>query len=475
MAVDNKQIATDVLELVGGAENVTIATNCMTRLRLTLKDNSKADVEKIKKVKGVLGCQFSGSQLQVIIGQNVPKVLDEFVTISGVTRGAAVEENLDADKPKEKLTPKGVWNAVLDYLSGTMTQLIPLIMAAGLFRTFAVVLGPQVFGLLSDTDPTYTFFNTTLYEAGFYFLPIFLGYAAAKKLGASPMLGMLSGAILIAPSIISAAAEGGAISVYGYQMTATNYSQTVLPIMLTIPVLAVVEKFMKKHVPDVLSTLFAPFFTMIVVVPIMFIALAPVGNLLGQGIAALLFGLQNMGGIFTTLAMMILGAFWQLFVVAGMHMPVIMLAQVQILQVGSDPFLFVATNCAMTAVWGCAIGAFLRIRNKEEKGLCAGYVVSALLGGVTEPALFGTILRFRRTMIGMIIGGAAGALVSSLLHVTLYVGAMATNFLVFLGYLQGGMENTICAIIGMVVACVVAAVVVYFTGFSKEELAEMEA
>lgn len=469
---DNKQIATDVLALVGGAENVQVATNCMTRLRLTLVDNAKADVEKIKKVKGVLGCQFSGSQLQVIIGQNVPKVLDEFVAISGVKQGAVVNENLDA--PKEKLTLKGIGNKMLDYLSGTMTQLIPLVMASGLFRTFAVILGPQVLNILSDTDPTYIFFNTTLFEAGFYFLPIYLGYAAAKKLGANPMLGLLCGGILVAPSIVAAAGEGAVISVYGMHIAAVNYSQTVLPIILTIPVLYVVEKFMKAHVPDVLSTLFAPFFTMIVVVPIMFIVLAPVGNLLGQGIASILFGLQNFGGVFTILAMMILGAFWQLFVVAGMHMPVIMLAQVQIMQVGYDPFLFVATNCAMTAVWGCAIGAFLRLRNKEEKGLCAGYVVSALLGGVTEPALFGTVLRFRRTMLGMIIGGAAGALVSALLNVTLYVGAMATNFLVFLGYLQGGLQNTICAVIGMLVALVVAAVVVYFTGFSKEELAEME-
>lgn len=315
---DNKQIATEVLELVGGAENVKIATNCMTRLRLTLKDNNKAEVEKIKKIKGVLGCQFSGSQLQVIIGQNVPKVLEEFVAISGVTRGAAVDENLD-DAPKEKLTLKGIGNATLDYLSGTMVQLIPLVMAAGLFRTFAVVLGPQVFGLLSETDPTYTFFNTTLYEAGFYFLPIYLGYAAAKKLGTNPMLGLLCGGILVAPSIVSAAAEGSMMSVYGIQIAAANYSQTVLPIMLTVPVLYVVEKFMKKHVPDVLSTLFTPFFTMIVVVPIMFLCLAPIGDLLGQGVAAVLFGLQNFGGVFTILAMVILGAFWQLFVVAGMH------------------------------------------------------------------------------------------------------------------------------------------------------------
>lgn len=173
MAVDNKQIATDVLELVGGAENVTVATNCMTRLRLTLKDNSKADVEKIKKVKGVLGCQFAGSQLQVIIGQNVPKVLAEFIAMSGVKQGAAVDENLDA--PKEKFELKNLPNIILDYLSGSMTQLIPLLMAGGLFRTIAAVLGPTMLGVISDTDPTYTFLYTTLYEATFYLYPHLLG------------------------------------------------------------------------------------------------------------------------------------------------------------------------------------------------------------------------------------------------------------------------------------------------------------
>ena len=157
---DNKQIATDVLALVGGAENVQVATNCMTRLRLTLVDNAKADVEKIKKVKGVLGCQFSGSQLQVIIGQNVPKVLDEFVAISGVKQGAAVNENLDA--PKQKFELKQLPNIILDYLSGSMTQLIPLLMAGGLFRTFAVIIGPMMLNLVPETDPTYTFFYTCL-------------------------------------------------------------------------------------------------------------------------------------------------------------------------------------------------------------------------------------------------------------------------------------------------------------------------
>lgn len=475
MAVDNHQIAVDILPLVGGADNVTIATNCMTRLRLTLKDNSKADLDAIKKVKGVLGTQFAGSQLQIIIGQNVPKVLAEFVAISGVKQGEEVNENLDA--PREKIQLKDIPNIILDYLSGSMTQLIPLLMAGGLFRTIAAVLGPTMLGVLSDTDPTYTFLYTTLYEATFTFIPIYLGYAAAKKLGASPVLGMLLGGALMAPSVVSAVSSNGGsgiISVYGIQITAANYQQTVLPIILSVPVLYYVEKFFKKHMPDVLSTVFTPFCTMIVTIPIAFIILAPIGNALGSVIANALFALSDLGGIGTLIVMAVLGAFWQLFVVCGMHMPVILLAQVQIIAVGYDPFVFVSTNCAMAAVWGCAFGAFLKMKNPEEKSLAIGYVISAIAGGVTEPALFGILMRFRRTMLGMFIGGAIGAVFSGIVGVTYYLAGGASNFLVFTNYLQGGQMNTILAIAGMAISFVIAAIVVYLTGFSKEELAAMD-
>ena len=347
MAVDYQKIAEGVLANVGGKDNVASATHCMTRLRLTFKDKSKVNSDAIKGLTGVLGINWAGEQLQVIIGQAVPKVYDAVLAM-GVAGGGSIDENLDENLTKEKLTPKAIGNKILDYLSGSMVQMIPLIMASGLFRTLAVVMGPQMFNLWAADSGIYTFFYTTLYEAGFYFLPIYLGYCAAKKVGANPLLGLLSGGILIAPSIITAATAGTTINVYGLDIAAANYSQSVLPIILTIPVLAVVEKFMKKHVPEVLSTLFTPFFTMIVVVPIELIVLAPIGNLIGQGIAAIIFGLADLGGIGVLIVMAILGAFWQLFVIAGMHMPVILLAQVTLLQTGVDPFLFVATNCAMT-------------------------------------------------------------------------------------------------------------------------------
>ena len=157
-----------------------------------------------------------------------------------------------------------------------------------------------------------------------------------------------------------------------------------------------------------------------------------------------------------------------------MHMPVILLAQVQIIAVGYDPFVFVATNCAMTAVWGCAFGSFLRIRNKEEKSLSLGYVVSAIAGGVTEPALFGVLMRFRRTMLGMFIGGSIGAVVSGILGVTYYLAGGASNFMVILNYFQGGQQNIIFAVIGMAISFVIAAVVVFLFGFTEKELKELD-
>lgn len=471
---DNKKIASEVVAAVGGAGNINSALHCMTRLRLAIKDRGLVDERAVNAIKGVLGSQWSGGQYQVIIGQSVPKVHAEIVA-QGVSSGGMVDENLDQGLSQERLTPKVVGNRILDYLSGSMVPLIPLIMGGGLFRTIAAIIGPTMLGLVAADNPLYIFLYTTLYEASFYFLPIYLGYTAAKKLGASPVLGLLAGGVLIAPTVVAAAAGQTPISVYGLEIVPENYAQSVLPIVLTIPVLHVVEQFMRKHVPDVFSTMFTPWFTMIVVVPIELIVLAPLGNLIGNGVANALFGLADLGGVGILVVMAILGAFWQLFVIAGMHMPVILLAQVQIIQAGYDPFVFVSTNCAMAAVWGCAIGAFLRIRNKEERGMTAGYIVSALLGGVTEPTLFGVLLRWRRTMLGMFIGGAIGAVVSGLLGVTYYLAGGASNLLVITNYFQGGTGNIVSAAIGMSISLVIAAIVVYLMGFTKEELAELDA
>ena len=171
---DNRQIAKDVLEAVGGSINVTHATHCMTRLRLTLKDEKKADDAVLKKIDGVLGVVHQGGQTQIIIGQNVPKVYQAFCELGGITAAS----DTDAEKPKEKLTAKGVFNNILNYLSGSLTPLIPVIIAAAMFKTILAIIGPDMLKLITAESDLYRLLDF-VYDAGFYFLPIYLGFTSS--------------------------------------------------------------------------------------------------------------------------------------------------------------------------------------------------------------------------------------------------------------------------------------------------------
>ena len=327
MAVDNKKIAEDVLAAVGGASNVTNVTHCMTRLRLNLKDQSIPNDDEVKKIKDVLGAQWSGGQYQVIIGQNVPKVYDAAIAL-GVKGEGSIDENLDGGT-KEPLTLKTAGNKILNYLSKTMVMTIPIIMGAAMFRTIAVVCGDGMLGIWSADSDIYNFFYNWIYNAGYYFLPVYLGWAAAKQLGCSQPLGMMLGGVLIAPefmTLVNAAADSGVTTtmVYGVlPAQLNNYSSTVLPMVLSMPVLMVVEKFMKKVVPDMLSTVFVPVGTMAVMIPVSLCALAPIGSILGSMVGNFMFGLGNAGGIVTILSLVVIAALWEFLVMTGMHLSLI--------------------------------------------------------------------------------------------------------------------------------------------------------
>lgn len=474
MAVDNKQIATDVLAAVGGPDNITSATHCMTRLRLNLKDESVPDEDKVKAIKGVLGAQWSGGQYQVIIGQNVAKVYDEFVKL-GVKGAGSIDENLDPDAPKEKLTAKKAGQNILNYLSKTMVALIPIMLAAGLFRTIGVVFGPGMLNLWSADSDLYNLFYNWLYDAGFYFMPIILGWSAAKQLGASQPLGMMLGAVLVAPEftqLVTDAAGTGATTtmIYGiFPAQLNNYANSVLPMLLSIPVMWQVEKFFKRVTPDMLQAMFVPFLTMFVMVPIELCVLAPIGSICGAFLGNTLFGLGNIGGFATVLALVVISGLWEFFVMTGMHAVLAMLGIAQIATAGSESCVMVAACIAQFATWGMAFGAFLRLHEKDEKGAMLGYFVSGLVGGVTEPALYGCGFKYTRCLGGMVAGGALGGLVAGIGHVSLYVFA-GSNVLALVGYVGGGTANLVWGTVASVVAFAVAAAVTFVSGFTKEQL-----
>ena len=460
---DYKELASSLIDLVGGAENVTGVTHCMTRLRFNVKDNSKVDADAIKATKGVLGYVNQGGQHQIIIGQTVDKVYDDVLAVGGFAAQKAIEENLD-EAVKEKVTFKSVFNSILNYLSGSVTPLIPLILAAALFRTLQSILGPQMLNVISETDDLYVVLGM-VYNAGFYFLPIYVGYTASRKLGVNPALGLLMGGVLIAPELISLAAAGTAsIKVFGIPAPVTSYAQTLLPIILSIWVMSYVEKFFNKVIPATLRTIFAPFLTMVVMVPVALCLLAPLGNFVGNYVGTALVGLGNVGGF---IAVAIIAALWEFLVMSGMHLVLAITMMTVMITTGHEGIVSPAACCATFSAFGMALGAALRLKNKEEKSDNIGYFIAGLLGGVTEPALYGTGLKYKKPLIGMAIGGALGGLYAGLTHVNVYALA-STNVLMVLGYIGEGTGNLVNGIISCVIAMVGAAVATYLLGVDEQ-------
>ncbi|MEX2805092.1 PTS transporter subunit EIIC [Streptococcus sp. H31] len=466
MTDNNKLMAEKILAAVGGKENISSATHCMTRLRLNLKDTSIPKKDDLMAVQGIIAVVESGGQYQIVIGQNVAIVYPEFTRLAGLTAEKPIDENLD--QPKEKLTLKGIGSRIMNYLSGSMTPLIPALIGAAMFKTIQVVIGPDLLRLVSAEDDTYLLCGF-VYSAFFYFLPIFLGFTAARKLGASQLLGAMLGALLLVPDFT--ALNGQTFHIYGFLSTKVyDYSQSILPIILTVWVMTYIERFFKRIVPDVLSTIFVPFLTLLITVPIELIALAPLGNVLGDFIGRGLIGFGDFGGF---IAIALVAALWEFLVMTGMHQVLILFAIAGIAQNGYDNFVTVAGFAATWAAFGMAFGAFIKIRNKEQKATAFGAFVSGILGGVTEPALYGIGMRYKRPFIALAIGGGLGGLYAGLTGVANYLMG-ATNFLAVLGFVGGGTTNIINGCIGSFIAFSATALLTYFIGFEKESQALKE-
>ena len=461
---DNAKIAGDVLAAVGGKENVNSALHCMTRLRFTLKDESVVNDDTVKNIPGVLGVAKTGGQYQVIIGTNVPEVYNEVVKL-GVAAGGEVDENLDADVTAKKLTPKEIGNNILNYLSGSVVPLIPVLIAGGLFKTLSAIFGPTLLGIV-PADSQFITLCDIVYDAAFYFIPIIAGFAAAKKLGANPFLGAFMGAILIDPKFIQLGTDGVAFSVYGIPAPTLTYGQTLIPVLLSVAAMAPIQKFFDKHLPDSIRTVFAPFLTFVVLMPIALCLLAPLGNYVGTGIAAFFEWLSNTP--FGWLAVTLIAATWPMLVLTGMHVGLAAIALAQFAQVGSDSVVLMAATVQAFTASGVGLAAWLRFRDPEKKSLALGYFITQFIGGVGEPLLYGIFLRYKRPWLGTLAGGAAAGLYAAITQVVFYTPT--SGLFSPLAFAGGSQANFVNGIIATVIGMVVAFIVTWFFGFTKEQL-----
>lgn len=452
---DNRKIAAEILKAVGGEANITNATHCMTRLRLTLKDESLADTEAVKGISGVMGQQFKAGQYQVIIGTNADKVYKEFANISGI-ENASSEDSTSYTSGK-KLTLKSVGTGIMDTLSGSLTPVIPVILAASIFKMIVAVFGPDMLGILSTESNLYTLF-TFVGDAGYYFFPLLLGYTSAKKMGVSPVLGIFMGGIMLHPTMVQMATDGAAFTIYGIPCNVQNYSSTLLPIILSVWAMSYVERFFKKIIPDTLKILFVPVLTIAVMLPVSLCILGPAGAFLGKYICALIIAFSNTFGF---VGAAVIGALWEFLVMTGMHHVMITQMILVFSETGCDPVVTLGAASASLAVTGMCLGCALAFKGKEEKSLSLSYVVATFLGGVTEPGLYGLGMRYRKPFIGMAAGGFAGGLYAGLMGVKAYAMVPVASFLAMTGYAGGSTMNLVHGIISGAIAVVVATIVTY--------------
>jgi len=466
------ELASSILQKIGGASNVVSVTHCMTRLRFNLKDSSIPQDDSIKDLSGVLGVARSGGQYQVIIGQTVPNVYSDLLAVSDgkLAAQAPIDENLDNDTKKEKWTFKRVGSTILNKLAGSMTPLIPVLMVGGMFKMFTAVLGPQLLNVLSVNSDLYKIF-ALVGDAAFYFLPILIGYTAAVQFKTSKVLGMLMGAIMLDPSLLKIVSSKSAFSVYGIPMFKVNYSSTVIPIILTVWIMSYVYKLIDDHISPTLGTIFTPTLTTLIMLPIELSVVGPIGGIIGTGFGDGIMSFSKLGGVATVITIVLIGAIWEFLVMTGMHIVLVSSMLIIFAQGGSDPIISIAAMSATIAVSGMCLGTGLRMKNKENKTTTFGFLVAGIIGGVTEPALYGTALKYKKPFIGIMAGGAAGALYGALTHVAAYMPS-ASNFLGVLGFAGGtGSSNLINGIISMIISFVVAAVVSYIVGVNEKEIA----
>jgi PTS system beta-glucosides-specific IIC component len=452
------QIATDVLEKVGGRENVTFATHCVTRLRLNVRDKGVIDLDVIKGIPGVLGAQWSGEQLQVIIGNTINEVYDAFVRIGGFEQQEAIDENLDAEKAA--FTIAGFFNGVMDFVSGSLTPLIPVLIIAGLVSALVNVLGPLVANVITAESDLYRLLSF-VGNSGFYFFPVLVGYSTAVKAKVNPIFGVLLGCVMLHPSLIEIVNAGEPFTVFGIPMPLVNYSSTVFPAMMSVYAFSKVHDMLKKLIPDSLYLILVPTFTFLIMLPIMLCALGPIGSWLGNVVSSALLWLESVLG---PIGIAIIAAVWGIVVGTGMHLPLIATAVVSLTSLGYDGVVLVGAMMSVFAYAAAALGVFLRSKGDEDlRSLSMSCFISQVIGGIGEPTIFGIMFRFRKVLIFTMIAQFVGGLVEGFMHVKVFMPPIS-NFLIFLGFIGGeGMGNLIWGMIaGAITFAITLALVLVF-------------
>lgn len=399
----DKENAKKIVKFIGGQENVINLTHCATRLRFKLKDTKIADTAKIESLSDVLKVMEGSGQYQVVIGTEVADMYSEVNKI--IDNSNSYNSDKSTDNEADKKTLKDIINSIFDVISSSFTPLLPVLAGAGVLKAIMLLLSGL--NIVSDTSTTMQIL-TGMQNSFFYFLPIILSVSMAKKLNVNPYIAATIGASLLEPNIIALVGVKN-VSFFGLPMTIQNYSNTVFPVLIAIPLYSVVFKWLNKVVPKLINVLIVPVLCISIVVPIVLFILGPFGVYFGKAIAdfvTLLFSsVPLLAGAF-------LGGLWTILVLFGLHWAIIPIAIASIATTGSDQIIACAGAATYSAI-GVVFGILLKSKDKDLKSLMVSGLIPLLFAGISEPVLYGATLRYKKLLYFSIISGAIGGAITA--------------------------------------------------------------
>ena len=477
--------AADIIKNIGGPDNVRSVLHCITRVRFYLKDDAKADDAAVADIDGVIDVAKAGGQYQVVIGATVGDVYQEIV--KRLPQGAAGDDEAAADPVEKPTTPLG-WvkygfSSLIGVITGSMIPVVGVLAGSGILKGLLGLL-VQVGWLVKDSD-TNIILNA-MADSMFFFLPIIIGFTAAKRLGADPIIVAIIGGVLAYPSIVQLAKHDAP----GYHVLHTllgvnfnaelfgipislpldnAYAYSIFPIIVGAWLASKIEPLLKKWIPAVVHSIFAPLIEIFVISTLLFTVFGPIIMFVSGGVAA---GLNWVLAINYAFAGLVIGAFYQCLVIFGLHWAVIPVIAQQLAVHGQSSTINAIVSATMIAQGGGALAFWIKARSAKIRSLAGPATISAFCG-VTEPAMYGLNLKYGRAFLTASVGGAAGGLVTGLLNINMY--GFAGAFTGFASFVDPTGKDTSSAVnfwIASFVALAVAFVCTYFFGFKEDDFGQ---
>ncbi|HFR3838194.1 TPA: beta-glucoside-specific PTS transporter subunit IIABC [Streptococcus suis] len=445
-----KNTALAILKAVGGEKNVLRATHCVTRLRLELKDENIVSDERVKSISGVIGIMKKNGQYQIILGNDVANYYKEFTALG----------KFDSDSVQQ-VKKANVLEQVIEYIAGSMTPLIPAMLGGGMIKVLVIVL--PMLGLLKADSQSISFL-AFFGDAPYHFMPIFLAYSASQKLKVTPALAMSVAGILLHPNFVQMVSTGDPLHFLGAPVTPASYGSSVIPILIMVWLMKYIEAVFNKVTPAVTKSFLQPTLVLLVSGFIALVLVGPLGVIVGEGLSQLV---EQMHGVAGWLTLAVLGAIMPFIVMTGMHWafaPIFLAASIATPDVLILPAML-GSNLAQGAA-SMAVAFKSKNSNTKQIAFAAGF--SALFAGVTEPALYGVTLKYKKPLYAAMIGGGLAGLFVGLTGVKAYLFAVPSLIALPQFIYSEAASNITNAMIAAAISIIVTFILAYFLGIDEE-------